>query len=261
MSKRSINQTKNDVMTTMNPFEKDRKYKKEGLKFEQKEIGNVKRNFLLTDKHINPELQVMKPQAPTQEEKISQDNAYSDILKRIKNFKAREPNQYQNSAQLLKSMFFQGQTKGLESILETNKSYTKKVKDDTQVSENKQRLIKRLEPDLSNQTMMRLSQLRSQMSRELGDKPIVSNEPNISDLVKISLAGGIPQTDAGKNSNTGSSQRGNALLSSFSGGLNMSGSAEPGKTTIVKEKKSGFNREAVREKWLKNDVNLSSYDM
>lgn len=245
----------------MKPFLRDFKYKKEGRKFDQRPIEDMKRDFLMTDKHINPEAQ---PAPKTKEELESpdkfyaqrikdNDKDYSTLLNKIKFFKDREQSKDNiDSNSLLKRMYFDSQTKGIASIIDTNKSYTKIVKNDKQVVQNNINENKMGTGKADKTTLFGLALLKSQIGKNAYIENPSSSNTNVNDFVQKALRGQSPLADAGKKPSS------NALLGS--GSLTLNAPVEPTKTTIVKEKK-GFDRNSVREKWLKKDVSASISDL
>lgn len=243
----------------MKPYIKDFKYKKEGTKFDQRPIENIKRDFLMTDKHINPEI----APAPKSKEELenpdkfyaqrTKDNEkdYSTLLNKIKFFKDREQSKDNiDSNTLLKRMYFNSQSKGIESIIDTNKSYTKKVKNDKQVVQNNINENKMGTGKADKATLFGLALLKSQIGKNAYVEEPSSTNTNVNDFVQKALRGQSPNVDAGKKPNA------NALL----GSLALNVPSDPNKTTIVKEKK-GFDRNSVREKWLKKDFSASAGEL
>lgn len=253
LSNRTVNKTKDDVSTTMKPYIKDFKYKKEGRKFDQRPIENMKRDFLMTDKHINPEAQ---PAPKTKEELENPDkfyaqrtkdtnSAYSQLLNKIKFFKDREQSKdNMDSNQLLKRMYFQAHAQGIEGIIDTNKSYTKKVKNDKEVVSNVLSENKMGTGKADKATLFGLGLLKQQIGKNAYVENPATSGTNVNEAVKRALGGAAPAIDV--NRKPSSNEIGTLYLPK-----------DPSKTTIVKEKK-GFDRNSVREKWLKNNYNPSA---
>lgn len=243
----------------MKPFVKDYKYKKEGRKFNERPIENMKRDFLMTDKHINPELTITKSKEEIEnpdkfyaQRTKDTNNAYSDLLNKIKFFKDREQSKDNvDSSQLLKRMFFNSQTQGLNSIIDTNKSYTKKVKNDKEVVANKINENKMGTGKADKTTLFGIALLKSQIGKNAYIEDPKNSGANVNDYVKKALTGTVPSADTGKKAST--SLNANALFGNTA-------SNDENKTTIVMEKK-GFDRNSVREKWLKKDFSASNSQM